>query len=104
MHPRIITLVLALLLVGMQQHAQQHELTHLGDRLHRSYEQALQLPADDSACALCALYTGGSAAPPTGDALPDEPAVSFVVPLDAELSAALSPPAFYLSRAPPSLH
>lgn len=104
MHPRIVTLVFALLLLGMQQHAQQHELTHFADQFHRSHEQALQLPANDSACALCALYAGGSAAPPTGDVPPDESAVSFFVPVDAELTAALSPPVFYLSRAPPSLH
>jgi hypothetical protein len=104
MHPRIVTLVFVLLLLGMQQHAHEHELTHFGVQFHRSHEQALQLPADDSACALCALYAGGSAALSTGDVPPDESAVSFFVPEGAELSAALSPPAFYLSRAPPSLH
>jgi hypothetical protein len=104
MHSRIVTLVFALLLLGMQQFAQQHELTHLGNQLHRSHEQALQLPADDSACALCALFAGGATVLPTDNASADESAVSFFVPEGAELSAALSPPAFYLSRAPPSLH
>ena len=101
MHPRVLTLLFALLLLAMQQQAQQHALAHFAEQLHRPHEQTAQLPVDDT-CALCALYAGGATTLPSDDATPDEPAASFVAPFDAELSAAPSPPAYYLSRAPPS--
>lgn len=102
MHSRLVTLLFALLLLGMQQHAQQHALAHFGEQLHRSHDQALQLPTDETPCTTCALYAGGSTALPTDGETLDAAADTFVAPLDVELSAALSPPAYYLSRAPPS--
>ena len=101
MHSRLVTLLFALLLLAMQHQAQQHALAHFSNQLQRPHEQALQLPADDTTCAVCALFAGGASALPTDGAMLAGSADSFVPPIDAERSAAQSPPAFYLSRAPP---
>jgi len=105
MNSRFVTLLFALLLLAMQQQAQQHALAHFGDQLRRGHEQTAQLPTDDTPCAVCALFAGGTSALLTAGSLLHGPVDTFVPPIDAELSAAPSPPAFYLSRAPPpSLH
>ena len=101
MHPRFVTLLFALLLLGMQHQAQQHALAHFADQLQRPHEQTAQLPTDDTACAVCALFAGGASALPSAGATLAGPADSFTAPIGAERSAAQSPPAFYLSRAPP---
>ena len=102
MHSRIVALLFAFLLLGMQHEAHVHALAHFGDQAQRPHEQVVQLPADDAACAVCALFAGGASALPSDGATLDGSADSFVAPSDAERSAAQSPPAFYLSRAPPS--
>jgi hypothetical protein len=101
MHSRFVTLLFALLLVAMQHQAQRHALAHFGDQLKRPHEQTAQLPTDDTTCAVCALFAGGASALASDGATLDASPDSFLAPIDAELSAAQSPPAFYLSRAPP---
>jgi len=103
MQSRLLTLLFAFLLLGMQQEAQLHALTHVGDQLHRPHDQGLQPPTDDAACAVCALFAGGSTAIPADGAAIHEPAVGYAVPQGTTLTAAVPAPAYYLSRAPPSL-
>ena len=62
MRSRILTLLFAFLLLGMQHDAQLHALTHFGDQLQRPHDQGLQLPVDETPCAICALFAGGSTA------------------------------------------
>jgi hypothetical protein len=92
-------LLLALLLVGMQQEAFRHALSHLKPA------QALHVSTTvvDAPCVECALVAGGSAA------LSGNPAVlpTTAAILDTTSSAAVarspSRPSYYRSRAPPSL-
>jgi hypothetical protein len=101
MHSRFVALLFAFLLLGMQHEASVHALSHFSDQLQRSHEQTAQLPTDDTTCAVCALFAGGASTLPTDGAMLDGSADGFVPPIDAERSVAQSPPAFYLSRAPP---
>jgi hypothetical protein len=103
MHSRFITFLFAFLLLGMQHEAHVHALTHFGDQAQQPHEQTAQLPTDDTTCAVCALFAGGASALASDGATLDASRDSFVAPIDAERSAAQSPPAFYLSRAPPPL-
>jgi len=99
----VLAILLALLLVGMQQEAQLHALTHVGDLLHRPHEQSLQTQVDDAACAECALLAGGSHAVPTNLAT-----VRAGIARDERIftsfsSHAVPAPSYYFSRAPPLL-
>jgi len=100
---RILAMLLAFLLLGMQQEAQWHALAHFGEWLQAPHERALLLPHDDGPCAICALFAGGATAAPETSATPS---------IDVARTAALSfhvssptahAPSFYLSRAPPLL-
>jgi len=100
---RLLAFLFAVLLLGMQHGAQLHALSHLRGILDRPQEQGLQLPADDTSCMLCALSAGGSNA-----IVADGPSVSGAaaatpVAWATISSPALSAPAYYSSRAPPTL-
>jgi len=103
MHSRFLALLFAFLLLGMQQEAQLHAITHIGDQLQRSQDQGMQVPAGDSACAACALFAGGTAAIPTDGAGIHEAPVGFAVLQGTTPSPAVSALTYYLSRAPPLL-
>ena len=103
MHPRLLTLLFAFLLLGMQQEAQLHAIAHAGEQLQRPHDRGLQLPVDDTPCAVCALFAGGSTAIPADSVKIHVPAAGFASPQGATLSRAVSAPTYYLSRAPPSL-
>jgi hypothetical protein len=103
MRSRILTWLFAVLLLGMQQGAQLHALTHLGEELDRPHEQGLQLPADGTSCVVCALYAGGSGVLLSDGAEAPRITASFAAPQIAASSAATSSPTWYLSRAPPTL-
>ena len=100
---RILVVVLAFLLLGMQLEAHWHALGHLGDWLQRPHEQGLQLPEADGPCAICALLAGGVAAAPGDRAAPTvDPVRANVLQLEVTSPTAAAP-SFYLSRAPPAL-
>lgn len=102
MRPRLLALLFTFLLLGMQQEAQLHALAHIADQLQRPHDQGLQLPADETACATCALFAGGSAAIPGAGFVADETGTRFAAPPGAASPAAASTSTHYLSRAPPS--
>lgn len=95
-------LLLAFLLVAMQQGAQSHALEHVGDWVQRPHDSGLQLPVDDSVCAMCALFAGGAGAAPAGTTAHASPIADFAAPQRHVTSAAVNLPSSYLSRAPPS--
>jgi hypothetical protein len=101
-HRTTVALLFALLLVAMQLGAQSHALEHVGDWLHRPHDAGLQLPVDDSVCAMCALFAGGSSAAPAGIAAPIASIADFIAPQRPVTSATVTLPSSYLSRAPPS--
>ena len=96
----VLVVVLSLLLVGMQQEALRHALTHFRSA---PTHQELSKPQADVLCAECALVKAGS-----GALVSDAPSilarhsthVTILPAPDAPTPARLS---FYRSRAPPTL-
>jgi len=96
------TLVLSLLLVGMQLGGELHALTHFGEALKQTTDHSLVAPSDEP-CPICTLFAGGANAA-AGDV--DVGALAGVVeanPFSAPASIATPAPSYYSSRAPPSL-
>ena len=98
---RVMTLALALLLFAMQQAAQWHALTHVGDWLQRPHEQSFQQAQPDDFCELCALFAGGAAAAPGGASTAPTPIAGDVPLARVTTLATADAPSFSLSRAPP---
>lgn len=95
----VLTLLLSLLVVGMQQEALRHALSHVA----RATDQPqLVKPAPDVPCVECAWLAAGSAAltcdPPATPAAPD----AFDAPAPTQVAPSPARPSFYRSRAPPS--
>ena len=101
-HRPIIAIILALLLVLMQQGALLHEIGHDRDRLLHANDTGLQVPVTDGPCALCALFAGGAAAVVSTFALHTPSVADRYVPWQAIAHAAFASPSPYQSRAPPS--
>ena len=102
MRTRFVAWLFAFLLLGMQQGAQMHALSHTGSAFDRPQEQGLQLPVDDAPCAICALFAGGSNAIASGSAVPPGFAAASAAPRVTFSSLALHTPTYYQSRAPPT--
>ncbi len=103
MQRTVLTVLFSLLLFGMQLEGQRHEVQHLGDQLHRSHEQGLQKSASNSPCIECALLASGfhAVAGSVGWlslAIVDSGRVGIW-----SSSPAVAAPAYYSSRAPPTL-
>ena len=98
----LLTLLLSLLLFGMQLQRQAHALEHFGETMRHGPEHSLLLPAAE-ACATCALLAAGANAMPCDavDVAPD--VVAAETPSFALASFERAAPSYYLSRAPPSL-
>lgn len=103
MQRKFLTVLLSLLLFGMQLEGQRHAVQHFGDHLQRSHERGLQKSASNSPCIQCALLASGS-----------EAVASSVASLPATIvdsgrvgiwlsSHKVAAPAYYSSRAPPTL-
>ena len=98
----VLTALLSLFLLFLQQESIRHELSHFGARIERSKHSALELPTGD-VCLECELLAAGTSAPPPSPppAVVDlEAWVDLVVPT---LRATFGAPSFYLSRAPPRI-
>ena len=103
MQRTILTVLFSLLLFGMQLEGQRHEVQHLGDQLHRSHERGLETSATNSPCIECALLAGGSHAV-TGSVASLPPAIVDSGRVGIRFSSLAVPaPAYYSSRAPPTL-
>jgi hypothetical protein len=99
----VLTFLLSLLLIGMQQESQRHALQHLQPLLTRAHEVGVHAPVDEVACAECALLAGGTDAIATGiDALPST-APNGEGRTFAYASRAVPAPTYFESRAPPVL-
>jgi hypothetical protein len=95
--------VLSLLLFGIQLEAQRHAITHLGDALRGAHEQGVQQSVADIPCVECALLAAGSHALPGNVAALAASVVDRARGAVAFASYAVPAPAFYSSRAPPTL-
>ena len=97
-------MLLGLLLVGMQLESQRHAIGHVGEWMQQPHTAGLQLPADQDACAICALFAGGANAAPAASAAAAAPVEDFVAPRAHTFTAPTAEsPSPYHSRAPPSL-
>jgi len=99
----IVSVLLALLLVFMQQGAQLHALEHDNARLHRAHDAGMQAPGDDAVCAMCALFAGGAGAAAAEAPTLPAPVADFSPPSRAIALVAIASPSPYQSRAPPSI-
>jgi len=99
----LVTAWLSLLLVGMQQQLVVHEVDHLRAKVQRGHDTNVETPSPGE-CLECELLASGSNAAPLAD-LTTTVAVDVSTPARSyfESSPALPPPAFYQSRAPPTL-
>jgi len=103
MQRTLLTVLFSLLFFGMQLEGQRHEVQHFGDQLHRWHEQGLQKSASNSPCTECALLAGGSHAV-AGDVASLPPAIVDSGRVGIWFSSlAVAAPAYYSSRAPPTL-
>jgi hypothetical protein len=103
MQRTVLTVLFSLLLLGMQLEGQRHEVQHLGDQLHRAHEQGLQKSSTNSPCIECALLASGSHAVAGSVA-----SLSLAIVDSGRVgirfaSPAVAAPAYYSSRAPPTL-
>jgi len=99
----LVALALSLLLLGMQLGAQLHALEHDGERLARPHGVALVVPTADDVCAICASFAGGAHASPAPDhRLVANPLAASLIATEFATFAGTAP-AYYQSRAPPSL-
>ena len=96
----VFVLLLSLLLVGMQQEALRHALTHFRSA---PAHQELSNPQSDASCVECALLAAGSAALPSDAPVFSASPSFYVTTLPAPVAPTLARLPFYRSRAPPSL-
>ena len=98
----LLTLLLSLLLLGMQLQAQVHAIDHVGEMLRHSADHSLVVSVSD-ACAMCALFAGGASAIACSTSDAQVPVASAERSRCVPSSLAPVPPSYYFSRAPPSL-
>lgn len=102
LHRLLSTLVLSLLLFGMQLGGELHALDHFGEALKQTPDHSLAAPADE-ACPICALFAGGANAATADADIATLAVVAEADPISAPASIATPAPSYYSSRAPPSL-
>jgi hypothetical protein len=102
MNRRTITLILAFLLLFMQQAERSHALAHIGEWFHAPHDRALAAPQSESPCAICVLFAGGSTAAVDSATAVSPPIEGFAIPSFAFASRPVSAPSYYASRAPPA--
>lgn len=101
-HRIVLTALLSVFLLFLQQENVRHALDHIGAQIERSKHSALERPTGD-VCLECELLAAGTAAAPTSASatLPDAPAwIDVLAPVARSAVAVAS---FYRSRAPPSI-
>ena len=100
---RALFALLAVLLLGMQHEGLVHPLAHLGEKLARAQDTGLAAPTPSDACAECALLAaGGNAVSGTQHAdAANAPPAGYLRSRFHSHAAAV--PAWFHSRAPPSV-
>ena len=99
----LLSLLLSLLVVGMQAESQRHALEHLRPLLTRAHDVDVHAPVDDSACAECALLAGGADAAPGAALAAVAPAPATDAVVVASEGRPGEAPHYFQSRAPPVL-
>ena len=101
-HRVVLTALLSLFLLFLQQESVRHALNHLGAQIERSKHSAIELPTGD-VCLECELLAAGTSAapPPSPTALID--ATAWVEVVAPTARATVAAPVFYSTRGPPPI-
>ena len=99
----VLTFLLSLLLVGVQQESQRHALEHLRPLLTRAHEVGIHAPVADVTCVECALLAGGTDAVAVGAGTLHSQATSVEHRTFAYTPRVVPAPSHFQSRAPPIL-
>jgi hypothetical protein len=101
-HRLLFTLILSVLLVGMQLASGLHALEHIREALSQTPDHSLSVPSDE-VCAMCALFAGSTSAAAGDIDRGCETLATDETPQSASVWIAATAPSYYQSRAPPSL-
>ena len=101
-HRIVLTALLSVLLLFLQQESVRHALDHLGAQIERSKHSALERPTGD-ACLECELLAGGTAGMPVSWVPPLAEASAWIEIVAPVARAFVAAPSFYRRRAPPPI-
>jgi len=101
-HRVVLTALLSLFLLFLQQESVRHALDHIGARIERSKHSALELPNGD-VCLECELLAAGTSATPPAPLPVFGHVAAWVDIVIPPAHATTRAPSFYQSRAPPHL-
>jgi hypothetical protein len=100
-HRVVLTALLSLFLLFLQQENVRHALDHLGAQILRSKHSAIERPTGD-VCLECELLAAGtSASPPSPPPAAFADVAGWIEIVDVAARAAFGAPSSYQSRAPP---
>jgi hypothetical protein len=101
-HRLILTALLSVLLLFLQQESARHALDHIGAQIERSKHSALERPTCD-VCLECELLAGGTSGMPASWAPPLADASGWIEIVAPVARVSVAAPSFYRSRAPPPI-
>jgi hypothetical protein len=99
-HRVVLTALLSLLLLFLQQENVRHALDHIGAQIERSKHSALELPTGD-VCLECELLAAGTSATPSSPPPVFADVATWVAIVVPAPHATFGAPSSYQSRAPP---
>ena len=99
-HRVILTALLSLFLLFMQQESIRHQLDHLGAQIERAKHSALERPTGD-ACLECELLAGGTSLLPASLPVTFAASPQWIAIVIPAAHVTIRAPSFYQSRAPP---
>jgi hypothetical protein len=99
-HRVVLTTLLSLFLLFMQQESVRHQLDHLGAQIERAKHSALERPTGD-ACLECELLAGGTSLLPVSLPVTFAASPQWIAVVIPPAHVAIRAPSFYQSRAPP---
>lgn len=101
MHRRVLTCLLSVFLLLMQQEGLRHAIDHVGSALRNLEHSALELPAGDH-CTECDLLAGAAGTASPAPLVLSLPAPSWLNIAAPSTTVAVVTPSYYQSRAPPA--
>jgi hypothetical protein len=99
-HRVVLTALLSLFLLFLQQESVRHQLDHLGAQLERAKHSALERPTGD-VCLECELLAGGTSLLPASLPVTFAESPQWIAVVIPAAHVTIGAPQFYQSRAPP---
>lgn len=100
-HRVVLTALLSLFLLFLQQENVRHALDHLGAQIARAKHSAIEVPTGDF-CLECELLAAGTSAAPPSPLPVFADVAAWIDVTIPPAHATIGAPSFYRSRAPPS--